>query len=128
MTHRFINNWSGKRLAAALAASGATATVPAADAAQIAAALTGPDDWMRLTLDDEQGNVEIVRVSAANGSTGELTLSQRGDEGTTETDWPAGSLIEARLTAATLGSLHPDAILTDGADVLVGSDGLVLTE
>ncbi|WP_322521147.1 hypothetical protein SR882_10255 [Guyparkeria halophila] len=102
MTQRFINNWSGKRLAAPLAAGGATATVPAADAAQIAAALNGPADWVLLTLDDGQGGVEIVRVAAADGSTGELGLIKRGDEGTTDTDWPSDTLIEARLTAATL--------------------------
>jgi len=68
--------------------------------------------------------IEIVRVlDNASG----LTVI-RGYEGTAEQDWPAGALIEGRITAGMLRELSADAILTDGQNVLVDQDGNVITQ
>lgn len=60
----------------------------------------GINDYYLLTLFARSGaeeyNWEIVKVTAAGGST--LTVT-RGQEGTTARDWDADSLVEMRLTA-----------------------------
>ncbi|HSH29958.1 MAG TPA: hypothetical protein VK971_08650 [Thiohalobacter sp.] len=126
MPQQYVNNWRTALTAQALAGDG-TMTVPAADAALISNA--SAEDFYLLTLEDDQDNREIVRVTAANGVTGEMTVT-RAQEGFSARDWPSGSLIEMRVTAQTLRDLQfdPDDILTDGSNVLVGNDGNVLTQ
>lgn len=126
MPQQYVNNWRTALTAQALAGDG-TMTVPAADAALISNA--SAEDFYLLTLEDDQDNREIVRVTAANGVTGEMTV-MRAQEGFSARDWPSGTLIEMRVTAQTLRDLQfdPDDILTDGSNVLVGNDGNVLTQ
>lgn len=129
MPQQFVNNWKTALTAQALSGDGAM-FVPAADAAKISGA--SATDFYLLTLEDDQGNREIVRCTAANGTSGELTVT-RAQEGFSARNWPNGSLIEARVTAQTLRDLEdaqfdPDSILTDGSNVLVGSDGNVLIQ
>jgi hypothetical protein len=56
-------------------------------------------DYFTLTLDDEAGVEEIIRCTARSGNT--LTVS-RGQEGTSDLNWPDLSLIELRLTSNTI--------------------------
>jgi len=112
---QFINNW------AALLTSGITdvaTTIPiaAVDAAKISDA--SATNYYYLTLDDS-ANIEIVKVTAANGSTGDLTVV-RAQEGTTGYAFLAGDLIEARATAQSFDDLqnmpdtHADNALLKG--------------
>jgi len=80
---------------------------------------------MPATIEDAQGNIEIVLIVGREAS-GLHVL--RGMEGTTPKSFPAGAKVEQRVTAGTLYELSSDAILTDGAEVLVDGDGNVLTE
>ena len=115
MPQQFINNW------AALLTSGITdvaTTIPiaAVDAAKISDA--SATNYYYLTLDDS-ANIEIVKVTAANGSTGDLTVV-RAQEGTTGYAFLAGDLIEARATAQSFDDLqnmpdtHADNALLKG--------------
>ncbi len=59
-------------------------------------------DYLTLTFYDADGNIEIVQCTGISGST--LTVV-RGAEGTTAREWPMGSTIASRATAAVLKSL-----------------------
>jgi hypothetical protein len=58
-------------------------------------------DYFTLTLDDQAGVEEILHCTARSGNV--LTVS-RANEGTSDLNWPDLSLIELRLTAATIDS------------------------
>ena len=61
-------------------------------------------NYFMLTLVDEYGHFEIVRVTARSGNT--LTVV-RGEENTTPRDWPANTtIVSARATAGTLTRLR----------------------
>lgn len=99
----FINNWS-TTLTSAVAAEADTLQVDPA-AAELLVELGG-DNFYRLTLVEvEESGLEVawevVRVSAESGGT--LSLME-----TTLRDWPAGTLIEARLTAEAVEELQSD--------------------
>lgn len=131
---QFVNNWASTLSAQALAAD-LQMVVASADAARIAAASV--EDFYRATIEDDAGTLrEIVRITAANAGTGEITV-ERAQEGTVARDWPAGTLMEIRVTAQTLADLQqssappgstfdPDTIVTNGDSVLVDSNGNVL--
>jgi len=53
-------------------------------------------EWFPLTLEDNQGNMEIILVTARNGNA--LTV-QRGKEGTQARSFPIGTSASLRLTA-----------------------------
>lgn len=103
MARRFINNWSTV-LAAELSPSALSMTIDAGVAERLG---TIGSDYYLLTLcaRDPAGVEtawEIVKVSGRTG--GVLTLV-RGQEGTVANLWPAGSLVEARITAGDMAAL-----------------------
>jgi len=53
-------------------------------------------DWFPLTLEDNQGNMEIIRV---NNRTGNALTVFRGQEGTAARSFPVGTSASLRLTA-----------------------------
>lgn len=71
-----------------------------------------------LTLFDDDGNIEIVYVRSA-GTTG--VGVDRGQEGTTQRAWPAGTSIESRFTAAIANGIFvvepTDAAGTDAVGI-----------
>jgi len=60
------------------------------------------DEWFPLTLEDESGNVEIMRAVSRSGDSIEV---QRGAEGTQPRAFNAGDAVELRITAAALKDL-----------------------
>lgn len=54
-------------------------------------------DWFPVTLEDQSGNIEILRATARNG---DMITVQRGAEGTQARAFVAGDAVELRLTAA----------------------------
>lgn len=78
-------------------------------------------DWFPLTLEDQSGNIEILR---AIGRAGDVITVQRGAEGTRARAYAAGDAVELRATAAVFqgGSGGGD----DGTAIAVSiSDGKV---
>ena len=78
-------------------------------------------DWFPLTLEDQSGNIEILRATARAG---DLITVQRGAEGTQARAYAAGDAVELRATAAVFigGSGGGE----DGATIAVSiSDGKV---
>jgi len=56
-------------------------------------------DWFPLTLEDQSGNIEILR---ATRRAGDVITVQRGSEGTQARSFTAGDAVELRATAAAL--------------------------
>ena len=115
MPQQFHNNWAST-LQGAIDNSQTTITVSTADAALITDA--SATNWYYLTIDDES-SIEIVKVTAANGGNGQLTV-ERGADGTSGTAFSSGTVIENRVTAGTLDLLqsmpdtHADNALLKG--------------
>lgn len=108
------------------------ATIAPADAARLAAVLDNNNHihQIALTLFDNAGAIEIVYCDEADADTGSINV-HRNQQGTSgPATWPAGTLVEARLTAgvlAELPGLTAACILTGASgDVLTGADGNVL--
>lgn len=60
-------------------------------------------DWFPLTLEDESGNIEILRATARQG---DMITVTRGAEGTQARAYAAGDAVELRPTAAALKDLQ----------------------
>ena len=58
------------------------------------------NNWFKATLQDVNGNVEIVYVRTRNAGSAVLSNVQRGQEGTIARTYTAGSVIGLRVTAA----------------------------
>jgi hypothetical protein len=72
-------------------------------------------------------DVEIVKV--VRSAQGILTL-ERGQEGTTPAIWPAGTVLEARISSKTLHDLRidPKHILAMHEEVLLAANGDLITK
>lgn len=83
-------------------------------------------DYFTLTLDDQANTVEVLRCTARTGNT--LTVT-RGQEGTSDLNWPDLSIIELRLTANTIDSkitaLEDDISPTASADIDMGTNEIL---
>jgi hypothetical protein len=121
----FKNNTTGT-LAAQLNAGATTCTLNAGHT------FTDPgSDWYLATLVGVTGTTEtsweIVKVT--NVATNTLTI-ERAQESTSDATWPAGTRIEARLTAgateskANLGAAAYKAVGTGSGDVAAGNRGV----
>ncbi|TRO14337.1 hypothetical protein EQ836_07635 [Ectopseudomonas mendocina] len=95
----FLNNWSGALTAAATDSAAAMTVAP--EAAALLGGIT-PGDHYAATLEGEAG-IEIVHITAT--AAGELTVL-RAQEGTAALFWPAGSVLEMRITAGSLEALQ----------------------
>lgn len=115
MPQQFHNNWAST-LQGAITNVATTISVIPADAALITDA--SATNWYYLTIDDDT-NIEIVKVTNANGTTGDLTVV-RGEDGTSGTAFGSGTVVENRVTAGTLDMLqsmpdtHADNALLKG--------------
>lgn len=95
----FIDNWHAA-LTSAVTDGELTMTVAADAAARLGE--IAPGDYYVGTLEGEAG-IEIVYATAVSG--GELTVG-RGKEGSPALFWPAGSVLEMRITAGSLARLR----------------------
>lgn len=142
---RFINFWQ-TALSATLPAGAEQMTVPAAAAGLLS---FSEGAWYKATLTNSARSAwEIVTVTARAG--GVLSIA-RAQEGTTDTEWPAGSSVFLEVTAGALHDLasqiaaltarvaaleagggtdpepEPDGALVDGAgNVLIDQQGNTL--
>lgn len=56
-------------------------------------------DWFPLAVENENGDIEIMRATGRNG---DVITVLRGEEGSTERGFQSGALVELRLTVAAL--------------------------
>lgn len=84
----------------------------------------GVSEHFYATLTDAAGLLEIVKVTARSGDS--LTVI-RGSEGTTARNFPAGSLIEMRVTAASVLDAATDAAVAAAGAVTLASLGVTST-
>ena len=78
------------------------------------------DDWFPVTLEDESGNIEILRAVAR---TGDSITVQRGAESTQARAFLSGAAVELRLTAAAVlnaGSGSDEVITVSISDGTLG--------
>lgn len=129
---RFLNNFRSALTDDFTEQGEGDARIAPEDAARLAAVLDNRNciHQIALTLFDNAGAIEIVYCDTAHADSGAIYVyrNQQGTEG--PATWPAGTLIEARLTAevlAALPGLTAACILTGASgDVLTGADGHVL--
>lgn len=119
MTQKFVNNFESE-LASNVAVGATTLELRSGDGAKLPV-ITAPD-YLLLTLERGTRN-EIVKVTAhaANSDTCTIVKAQ---ESTSDYEWLAGDVVEARLTAASLQDIANAVLATifDGkGDLIVGS-------
>lgn len=69
-----------------------------------------PGDWFKVTLEDADGNMEIIYVGVHTSGSPTFDNLLRGQEGTTARSWTAGeAIVEIRLTRADV-----EAVITGG--------------
>lgn len=74
-------------------------------------------DWFPLAVENENGDIEIMRATARNGD--EITV-ERGEEGSIERGFQSGSLVELRLTVAALDA-RIEQMITQGGGTPVNN-------
>lgn len=124
MPQQFKNNWS-YTLTSGIDNVQTTINVGASGASLISDA--SATNWYYLTIDDN-ANIEIVKVTSANGTTGDLTVV-RGQDGTSAASFASGTLIESRVTEGSLEALQnmPDTSADRSVMVSDGTDTKLLT-
>lgn len=73
-------------------------------------------DFALLTLQDENNNIEIVKITSRPAGSDSMTIT-RAEEGTTARDWFTGDIVEMRLTVAGLAPLQVFAGAATEADM-----------
>lgn len=113
-----LTNDARSTLAAAAGRASTTLTIQPADAGLFPALAAGAGDWCPLALVDAGGNMEIVRATARAGN---IITVLRAREGTASRAWPAGTVVEPRLTAAAIEefALSSETYLKGEADTLL---------
>lgn len=118
-----LSNNAVSTLAASITSGATTLSVQGGDAGKFP--VLGAGDWHPATIIDPANNMEIVRVTARAGSN--LTIV-RAQEGTTAKAFAAGSRIDVRVTAETIGSIVQKSIddasaLNDAIDLRMPKSG-----
>lgn len=123
---QFINNW-GDTLTAQVLVGATTIPVSLAKAALISDASV--DNFYLATLMDVAASnpdidaVEVVKITAANGGTGDLTVV-RAQDGTTAKQWEAADTIDAMITAQSMSDIRGREILIANRTYYVATTGL----
>lgn len=106
MSQKFPNN-ARALLTSSISAVATSLTVEAGKADLFPVATTSdwlaPADWFRVTLEDNLGNFEIIKVGTRAAGGGVFSVLLRGQEGTTAVLWTAGAVVESRFTGADIG-------------------------
>lgn len=114
MAVKFSNNFS-TFLSGGITASDTTITLQSVSGLPT----LGAGDYTYLTIDSDtvSPTLEIVKVTAVNTGTGEVTVT-RAQDGTTAASFSSGAKVELRLTAILLNDVSDEASTTDWPDVL----------
>ena len=113
MAVKFSNNFS-TFLSGNITASDTTITLQSVSGLPT----LGAGDYTYLTIDSDtvSPTLEIVKVTAVNTGTGEITVT-RAQDGTTASSFSSGAKVELRLTAVLLNDVSDEASVTNWADV-----------
>lgn len=113
MAVKFSNNFS-TFLSGNITASDTTITLQSVSGLPT----LGAGDYTYLTIDSDTvaPTLEIVKVTAVNTGTGEITVT-RAQDGTTASSFSSGAKVELRLTAVLLNDVSDEASVTNWADV-----------
>lgn len=109
MTRIYVNNFSTTLATGIGDDPGTDRTIELSSASGLPT-LTG-DEFMRLTLDDGAGNIEIFEYVAGDRSGTTISNVIRGVDDTAALNWSSGAIIECRATAdgqLNLYNLSPD--------------------
>lgn len=116
---KFSNNASSTLASGIIAADGSL-TIESADAGNFPSPSGG--DYAIGTIEDVDGNIEIVHMTARAGT---LCTITRAQEGTTALDFDAGSRFEIRITSAALTAfLQKDGDSITGEIAMTGAGAL----
>jgi microcystin-dependent protein len=113
---RFTNNASAT-LAAGITSIDTSLTLGSGQGSLFPSVTVG--QYSKITIEDVLGNLEILHMTARAGDVMTVT---RGQEGTTPLDFPSGSRVELRVTAATLTEFIQRAGDTITGSVLTGGN------
>lgn len=120
MSMKFKNN-AGSKLAGVLTSDATTITVLTGTGANFPS-ISSDKDYFHATIVGDNGDMEIVRVTAVSGDT--LTVI-RAQEDTTAKEWPAGTRIENRITAEFLNQVATgDTIKFDQKTIKTNKEGV----
>lgn len=132
MRQLFINNWQAPLLAPA-AIGATTFSIDAALAAKLPGlGVTGFYELTALARDAKGQEVAWEIVKATQNAAGQLTV-ERAQGGTQEALWPAGTILQARVTAEFIASLVArlealEAVPNPGGDDVVVTMAVVLAD
>lgn len=120
MSMKFKNN-AGSKLAGVLTSDATTITVLTGTGANFPS-ISSNKDYFHATIVGDNGDMEIVRVTAVSGDT--LTVI-RAQEDTTAKEWPADTRIENRITAEFLNQVATgDTIKFDQKTIKTNEEGV----
>ena len=120
MSMKFKNN-AGSKLAGVLTSDATTITVLTGTGANFPG-ISSDKDYFHATIVGDNGDMEIVRVTAVSGDT--LTVI-RAQEDTTAKEWPANTRIENRITAEFLNQVATgDTIKFDQKTIKTNEEGV----
>lgn len=120
MSMKFKNN-AGSKLAGILTSDATTITVLTGTGANFPS-ISSNKDYFHATIVGDNGDMEIVRVTAVSGDT--LTVI-RAQEGTTAKEWPVDTRIENRITAEFLNQVATgDTIKFDQKTIKTNEEGV----
>lgn len=120
MSMKFKNN-AGSKLAGVLTSDATTITVLTGTGANFPS-ISSDKDYFHATIVGDNGDMEIVRVTAVSGDT--LTVI-RAQEDTTAKEWPADTRIENRITAEFLNQVATgDTIKFDQKTIKTNEEGV----
>lgn len=120
MSMKFKNN-AGSKLADVLTSDATTITVLTGTGANFPS-ISSNKDYFHATIVGDNGDMEIVRVTAVSGDT--LTVI-RAQEDTTAKEWPANTRIENRITAEFLNQVATgDTIKFDQKTIKTNEEGV----
>ncbi|MCF6780933.1 hypothetical protein [Stutzerimonas stutzeri] len=136
---RFVNNWLYSLTGEFIAAQ-ATLPLPAGAISRLAL-VEGAEYLLTLSATSNPGTPGETEIIRLTGHAGGYSIA-RGQEGTQETAWPAGTLIWCAITAGAMTDIFAQlaaltarvAALESGgggdlpANVLIDSDGRALTD
>lgn len=113
-----LTNNATSTLVSSITSSATSLSVQSADASRFPS--LGAEDWFPLTIVDEAGNMEIVKVTARSSAT--LTI-ERAQEGTTAASFSAGARVDLRLTAGAVAAMMALDFATE-AEAKAGTNAL----
>ena len=121
MAVKFSNNFS---TSLAVAASSTATTLELASVTGLPTLGSGDYTYLTIDTDTVSPTIEVVKVTAVNTGTNEITVT-RGQDNTTASAFDAGTKVELRLTSILLNDVSDEASVTLWADIQNKPDSVI---